>query len=131
MNEIMTKDNKINIQDLAEMNNTAMSLFEGKDEKEKAIELWKIAAKKGYAPAQYNLANCYQDGVIVKKNYKKAVKLYQLAVDQGDLYAYNNLAYCYMHGKGVKKDLKKANELLDFIELKKYLMKPIREYEGL
>ena len=99
--------------------------------KEKAIELWKIAAEKGYAPAQYNLANCYQDGVIVKKNYKKAVELYQLAVDQGDLYAYNNLAHCYMHGQGVKKDLKKADELLNFIELKKYLMKPIREYEGL
>ena len=127
----MTKNNKINIQNLAEMNNTAMSLFEDKDEKEKAIELWKMAAEKGYAPAQYNLANCYQDGVIVKKNYKKAVELYQLAVDQGDLYAYNNLAHCYMHGQGVKKDLKKADELLDFIELKKYLMKPIREYEGL
>ena len=129
----MTKNNKINIQNLAEMNNTAMSLFEDKNEKEKVIsfKLWKIAAGKGYAPAQYNLANCYQDGVIVKKNYKKAVELYQLAVDQGDLYAYNNLAYCYMHGKGVKKDLKKADELLDFIELKKYLMKPIREYEGL
>jgi len=124
----MTKDNKIN---LAEMNNTAISLFEDKNEKEKAVELWKIAAEKGYAPAQYNLGNCYQDGVIVKKNYKKAVKLYQLAVDQGDLYAYNNLAHCYMHGQGVKKDLKKADELLDFIEVKKYLMKPVYEYEGL
>lgn len=53
-----------------------------KDES-KAIELFLFAAQRGFADAQYNLANCFDHGNGVKKDIKKAGLLYQMAAMQG------------------------------------------------
>ena len=57
------------------------------------------------------LANMYQNGYGVEKNYDKAIDLYIRAIEKRNPCAMNNLAFMYEHGNGVKKDYRKAIEL--------------------
>ena len=50
---------------------------------ERAFEIWEPLAKRGSAPAQFNLGLMYDKGEGVKRNYKMAVKWYKLAARQG------------------------------------------------
>ena len=75
----------------------------------KGKEYWyEKAANQGYAPAQYNLGVCYENGRGVVQSYEKAAFWFKKAANQGDAQAQFYLGVCYENGLGVKKDLKKA-----------------------
>eukprot|EP00271_Cylindrocystis_brebissonii_P002892 TRINITY_DN13649_c0_g1_i1.p1 TRINITY_DN13649_c0_g1~~TRINITY_DN13649_c0_g1_i1.p1 ORF type:complete len:1175 (+),score=205.57 TRINITY_DN13649_c0_g1_i1:791-4315(+) len=73
-----------------------------------AVEMYKAAAAQGNAEAQYNLADCYEEGHGVPQDYKEAVRLYRLAAAQGNSSAQCGLGICYHEGHGVKQDYKEA-----------------------
>ena len=75
---------------------------------EEAVELHREAAKQGWAPGQYNLACCYNNGKGVKKDPKKAVKWLRKAANQGNLDAQYNFGRCYKNGDGVNQDMLRA-----------------------
>ena len=75
-----------------------------------AVRYLTEAAARGYAPAQYQLGECYRMGAGVKVNEEMAFSLYKLAADQ---YYANGLlwvGYCYHHGIGVAQDYDLAGE---------------------
>ncbi|HFG4493967.1 TPA: tetratricopeptide repeat protein, partial [Acinetobacter baumannii] len=53
------------------------------------------AAIQNLSEAQYNLANIYSDGSLVKQDNKKALELYTKVAEKGIPAAQNNLAYMY------------------------------------
>lgn len=73
----------------------------------KAFDLFKQAAKQGYAPAQYYLSVMYYQAN-GEHNYKKAFLWAQRAANQGDTDAQFNVATMYENGVGVDQDYKKA-----------------------
>ena len=60
--------------------------------------------------AQFKLAQCYQNGKGVEKDFSTAVEYYQKASGQNYANAQFNLGDMYEYGKGVEKDFKKAVE---------------------
>ena len=70
----------------------------------------KPLAEQGDAEAQFKLAQCYDEGRTVEKDFTKVVEWYTKAAEQGNVGAQNNLGRCYEKGKGVEKDPKKAIE---------------------
>ena len=84
----------------------------------KAEMMFKKAANRGHAKAQYKLGSMYFDGDGVKRDYPKAMKLLTKAADQGDSDALNKLAHMYYIYKSygatdnsVQEKHKKAAEL--------------------
>ncbi|MCH9844115.1 MAG: sel1 repeat family protein [Alphaproteobacteria bacterium] len=75
---------------------------------QKAMEYYQIAAVKGYAEAQYQLAMAYYQGDIYEKDYEKAVALLLPASRQGHMHAQRRLGYMYQHGLGTKTDKSEA-----------------------
>lgn len=73
-----------------------------------AVEWYRKSAEQGYAPAQYNLGNCYEKGHGVSQSYSEAAKWYKLAAEQGHVESQCNLGLLYQNGLGVKKDEKEA-----------------------
>ena len=69
-----------------------------------AVKWLRLAAKQGFAKAQYNLGVMYQQGQGVSQDYKTAVKWYALAAEQGDAEAQFNLGVMYFEGQGVLQD---------------------------
>ena len=65
------------------------------------MEWYQKAAEQGIAESQYNLAQCYANGLGVKQDAEKAVFWYQKAAVQGNPYAQFNLGGCYLQGIGV------------------------------
>ncbi len=68
----------------------------------------RIAAERGDAIAQFNLALSYYRGQGVKQDYAKAVKWLYKAAEQGFVEAQYSLAGMYTHGLGVPQDYAKA-----------------------
>lgn len=81
---------------------------------ETVIELWEESAKRGYAPAQYNVGRFYEEGVVFSKDNKKAIKWYKKAYNQGDIEAAYRLGLLYSLGDGVEKNIDKALEYYNF-----------------
>jgi TPR repeat protein len=73
----------------------------------KKMETW---AKRGIAPAQYNLGQIHEYGYIVPQSYEKAVMWYEKAAPKGMIQAYLHMGYIYKEGLGLKKDYQKALE---------------------
>lgn len=73
-----------------------------------AFNLFKMAAEKDYADAQYELAKCYQKGEAVDKDEKAAAEWLLKAAKKNCVNAQYELAKCYLNGAGVKKDEKEA-----------------------
>ena len=72
------------------------------------------SAESGYAPAQYQLGQCYAAGRGVAEDYSHAVRWYSRAVDFGGNAfpeAQRGLADCYAAGHGVEQDWGKAVDL--------------------
>lgn len=66
------------------------------------------AAKSGNPKAQYDIAQCYDDGIGVSKNLLLAAYWYQRAAEQNFAPGQNGLGGCYFKGKGVPVDYEKA-----------------------
>ena len=49
-----------------------------------AVKWYRLAAKQGYASAQFNLGVMYDNGWGVPQDYNEAVKWYRLGAEQGD-----------------------------------------------
>ena len=74
---------------------------------------WQLkAATLGNINAMYEVANMYEEGYGVNKNYEEAAKWLKKAAYLGDLPSIKMLAYFYVHGEGVEKNDLKALELL-------------------
>jgi uncharacterized protein len=68
-------------------------------------ELYKSAASKGDANAQYNLGHMYETGEgDIPKDMGVALKWYRRAANQGQAEAQNALGHAYFEGKGIAQD---------------------------
>jgi len=67
-------------------------------------QFYRKAADAGYAPAQYNLAYLYENGLGVERDPSKAAAWYRKAAEHGDPEAQNNLGTLYASGQGVPRD---------------------------
>jgi TPR repeat protein len=82
-----------------------------KQSDKKAIELYKMAAKRGQAAAQYNLGYFYHQGMHgLTQSSKRAIEYFSLAAEQGYAEAQYNLGAMYYKGKGIETCYAKARE---------------------
>jgi TPR repeat protein len=70
-----------------------------------------LAAERGFAPAQSDLAERYEMGAGVEADYVEAQRLYQLAADQGYGFATYKLGYFEHGGYTAEADFARAMEL--------------------
>ena len=70
-----------------------------------AVRLYRKAADRGDADAQFNLGTMYDQGEGVKQDFGEAARLFREAADQGDANAQCSLGFMYDQGQGVKQDL--------------------------
>lgn len=77
---------------------------------EKAFEIFKAMADKGYSQAAFYVGLYYQDGLAGEQNYELARKYYEQGAQDDDMYCYNQLGTLYGQGLGVEKDVQKAIE---------------------
>ena len=70
--------------------------------------LYLVAAAGGFPPAQNNLGNLYEQGLIVAKNDIQAAYWYRRAAEQGVPHAQHSLGAMYLHGRGVPRNPDKA-----------------------
>ena len=75
---------------------------------ERAAGWYRKSAEQGYAPAQYMLGVCYDNGRGVTKDSVEAVNRYRMAAEQGYMKAQINLGFCYENGSGVTKNPEEA-----------------------
>ncbi len=75
-----------------------------RQEDKKAFEYYSLAAEKGLANGQYELAQFYFYGRSVKKNHIMAAKLYKKAADQGHIFAMKKLAVMHLNRQGGLSD---------------------------
>lgn len=69
-----------------------------------AANWFKMAAEKGSARSQHNLALMYENGQGITRDLGEAAKWYRMAADQGNAGSQNNLAALYESGEGVPQD---------------------------
>jgi TPR repeat protein len=81
-----------------------------------AIKLFRLAAKKGYAPAQNALGDRYYNGEGVTPNYAEAFNWYQLAAAQGLKDAQYSLGLMYRNGEGGPRNYDDALEFFRLAE---------------
>ena len=74
----------------------------------KSTALYRLAAEKGYAPAQNYLGFRYYRGEYVKRDVDSALYWLAKAAGGGDAKAANNLGFLLMEGKDVKRDYHQA-----------------------
>jgi hypothetical protein len=77
-----------------------------------ALRLYRSAAEKGYAGAQYTLGFLYESGRGVRQDHAEAARWYQLAAEQGDPLSQYDLGQRYALGVGVKQDMVEAGKWL-------------------
>jgi len=65
-------------------------------------------ADEGRAWAQSDLGSLYEDGLVLRKNYREAVRWYTLSAEQGYPGAQTNLGIMYARGRGVVASRRKA-----------------------
>ena len=75
---------------------------------EKAAQWYSKASDMNFAPAQYALGFCYENGYGVDKDMEKAVEYYTRAADQNNPEAQFCMGYCYEKGVGTEKNLEQA-----------------------
>lgn len=100
-------------------------LFEGRGidtNCERALNLYKRAAKQGCAEAKCKLGDLYATGHrVVEKNYERAIQWYDNAAGQGYAEAQYKLGEIYEKGLGLEKpELEKALELYQKAEKQGY-----------
>ncbi|MGV8938318.1 MAG: peptidoglycan-binding protein [Allorhizobium sp.] len=75
-----------------------------------ASKWYRLSADKGFAPAQYRLANLLEKGNGVERDIDAARGYYQQAADSGNASAMHNLAVLYASGNGSTQNYEKAAE---------------------
>jgi uncharacterized protein len=90
---------------------SALRVSNGGDIRE-ARSWFEKAARRGYAPAQVNLAVTYINGWGGPQNYSAALNWLNAAAKQGHPRAYANLGILYMNGWGVRRDYAEAFKYL-------------------
>jgi TPR repeat protein len=65
---------------------------------------YRLAAERGYAGGQYNLALLHENGIGVIRDEPQAVYWYRLAALQGDVHAQHHIGRMYLDGRGVARD---------------------------
>lgn len=97
---------------LAEIENKRAVDLMNRNKSREALELFLSASHRGYAPAAYNMAQCFELGVGIKQSFYEAAKWYQKAAELGHLTAMYNLGVFYVHGwGGLTPDTEKARQL--------------------
>jgi len=81
-----------------------------RDDEERALSFYKIAARGEDPRATYNLANYYLKGEFVEKDNEKAFDLYQKSADLGFAQASYKLGWFHMTDEYDKQDFHKARE---------------------
>ena len=79
---------------------------------EDAAEYYQLAAEKGHAKAQFNLATCYISGEGVEQNFYEAAKWYKLAAEQGIAGSQCMIGLMYLRGKEVPLNYNEAAKWL-------------------
>ena len=74
-----------------------------------ALKWYRLAAEKGYAPAQFNLGLAHELGRGLPADERQAFKYYLMAAEQGFAAAQFNVGNMYSAGRGVGQDLFEAN----------------------
>ena len=83
-----------------------------KQSNKKAVELYEMAAKRGNAGAQFNLGQCYSQGIHgLTQSFKRAIECYTLAVERGHADAQYAFGFMYANGEGIETSYSKAREL--------------------
>lgn len=98
--------------DAAAMNDLAVLLLKGEEDKDRAIEMLKKAATKGSVMAQANLGRRFELGLDVDQNSESALKYYRMAVKQDDVYSLSYLATMIWRGDGVPRDRQEGCRML-------------------
>lgn len=82
---------------------------------ETAARLYKFAAGRGYANAEYHFGRCYQNGIGVEANPDEALRLYQSASQKGNIEARIRLIAgpLHLHGQASQEDVTKSISLLE------------------
>ena len=73
-----------------------------------ALQLYRKAVEKDFAPAQVYLGFMYGRGIGVEKDEPEAVNWYRKAAEQGNPFGQYGLAMAYSKGIGVKQDQQEA-----------------------
>lgn len=71
---------------------------------DQAARWYKIAADRGYGPAQISIGKLYQTGKGVERDGAAAAAYYRMAAEQGYATARYNLGHLYAEGEGVQQD---------------------------
>lgn len=79
---------------------------------EKAVRIWKSAAKRGHPRARYRLGVAYRSGRGVEQDNAKAVFWFEKAAANGDADAQYALGKLYEKGLGVESDRGRAMKLI-------------------
>lgn len=79
-----------------------------KQDFQRAFRMFSISAQLGFAGAQNNLGDLFENGFGTEKSYGDAVYWYSQAAQQGEPTAYLSLGTIFAKGHGVKKDPLKA-----------------------
>ena len=99
-NESLQGNEHKNLKQAEEINTLAVFHLEGlesfKVDEDKAVQLFYQAAQMGYAPAQYNLANCYIFGRGVSQDLEKAEPWLIKASELGFVDALSCLEWLYL-----------------------------------
>jgi TPR repeat protein len=75
----------------------------------KALKYTQMAAEKGYARAQTQLASMYEKGRGVPQNWEKSFYWFLQAANQDHAPAQYNIGYAYyLGGRGIAKDIDQA-----------------------
>jgi len=90
-------------------------ILASKEEFSSAVKYYTVAAEKGHADAQFELAHSYERGLGIGLNttkaqvwYAKAVKQYLKEADLKNPHGMTQLGTCYLNGTGVEKNEKAA-----------------------
>ena len=102
---------------------------------DKSFDLFRKANQNNDRYANYELGECYFQGLGVERNYTEAVKFFKndwLTFDYHSLAPYY-LGYCYYHGLGVNRNIEEAISWLeiesdDIHDRKSLLLEEIRKY---
>ncbi len=71
---------------------------------DEAFTLLKRAAEDGYAQAEADIGELYEDGLGAKQDYARAMAWYQKAADQNNPDGQNDIGALYEHAHGINQD---------------------------